>query len=194
MLLLGSQLIDTPVMSLQTGTELARTKEAIINPNNLKVLAYEVEGPTLDEDNSLLLVGDIREMSEVGMIVDSSDEFVSAEDVIKLKPLYDLHFTVLNKHVVDEQGKKIGKVVNYSIDIDSFVIQQLSVKRPLFKSLNDAELLIHRSQIVEINDHLIIVKSGKVKQTHAVKKGSRHYVNPFRQPNPQPESIDAQQS
>lgn len=180
-------------MSLQTGTELAKTKEAIVNPGDLRIVAYEVEGPNLDQSPSLLLMNDIREIGDMGMIIDSSDEFVGSEDVIKLKPLYDLHFSVVDKQVLDENHKKIGKVADYILDVDSFVIQQLSVKRPLLQSLNDTELLVHRSQIIEINDHEIIIKSGEHAQPVVTKEPSRHYVNPFRQSAPQPESVETNQ-
>jgi uncharacterized protein YrrD len=188
MLITGSQLVGTPIMSLQTGMPLGAAEGAIINPSNLKIVAYEVEGPNLDQHPSLLLVSDIREFSDMGMIIDSSDEFVGAEDVIKLKPLYDLKFTVLGKQVVDERRQKIGKVVDYTIEPRGFVIQQLSVKRPLLKSINEAELLVHRSQIVEINDRQIIVKAAHHKKTASNKKGALDYVNPFKQKAPQPET------
>lgn len=191
MLLTGSQLEGTPIMSLQTGVQLAVAQEAIIDPSNLKIVAYEVEGPNLDMRPSLLLVSDIRELSNVGMIIDSNDEFVGSEDIIKLKPLYDLKFTVLNKRVTDEQHKKIGKVIDYTLDAESFVIQQLSVKRPLLHSLQEAELLIHRSQIVEINDSEIIVKSATNKQSARAKSSTNlDYTNPFRQKSPQPEAVE----
>ena len=181
-------------MGLQTGAELARTQTAIISPSTLAIVAYVVEGPNLDHDPSLLLVKDIREMGDVGMIIDSSDEFVSDEDVIKLKPLYDLGFTVVDKQVLDEKRRKLGKVTDYVVDADSFVIQQLNVKRPLLKSLNDAELVIHRSQIVEVNDTEIIVKMTDIKATAVVQRATtRAYVNPFRHSNPQPETIDSKQ-
>ena len=191
MLLTQSQLVGTPVMSLQTGTPLALIETPIINPSNLKIIAFEVEGPNLDLRPSILLVSDIREFSDVGMIIDSSDEFVGSDDIIKLKPLYELHFTVVGKHVVDEKHKKIGKVTEYTFDADSFVIQQLNVKRPLFQSLNEAELLVHRSQIVEINDEEIIVKSATNKKpARSKKKADLAYANPFRQSSPQPETAD----
>lgn len=174
-------------MGLQTGKELASIQAAIINPHNLSVIAYLIEGPHLDHTPSYLRVADIRELGNLGMIVDSSDEFVEPDDIITDKPIYDLDFTLEGKHVVDDRGTKIGKVADYVVDIESFVIQQLNVKRPLLKSFNDDELLVHRGQIVEVNDSTIIIKSGKVKET-PIAIGSRHYVNPFRQTSPQPES------
>lgn len=185
MLVTGSQISGTPVMSLQTGAVLAITEDAIINPANLKIIAYELNGPNLDTKPSLLLIRDIREFGDMGMIVNSSEEFVSPEDIIKLQPLYELKFTLIGKYVKDIDHKKIGKVIDYTIDPGSFIIQQLTVKRPLLQSLHEAERLIHRSQIVEINDHEIIIKSGKAK--HSSKK-TVHYTNPFRQKTPQPEA------
>jgi hypothetical protein len=40
-------------------------------------------------------------------------------------------------------------VDDYTLDTSDFVIQQLNVKRGLFKSITDTGLLIDRSQIVE---------------------------------------------
>lgn len=184
MLLTGDQLIDMPIMSLQTGKELARTHTAIINPHNLCVIAYRITGPHLDYDPSYLRVADIREMGSLGLIVDSSDEFVEPDDIVTQKDIYDLGYELAGKQVMTTRKKKLGKVSNYVIDIDSFTIEQLVVKRPLLQSFNDDELLVHRGQIVEVNDTTIVVKSGDAKGKAAAAP-SRHYVNPFRQTAPQ---------
>lgn len=191
MLTTASQLIQVPVMSLQTGTELARTTEAVIDPRTLAVIAYELSGPLLDEHPSFLRVEDIREQSNIGLIVDSSDEFVGLDDVIKLKEVYEFSFELIGLPVVDEKGKKLGKVDGYTIELESFVIQQINVRRPILKSLGDTELLIHRSQIVKVSDSLITVKSGTI-HAQPVKTTVSDYVNPFRQPGKaQPEVIKA---
>lgn len=180
MLLAGSRLIDTPVMGLQTGAELARTSRAIIDPHTLEIVAYEVTGPLLDLHPSLLRVVDVREFSDIGMIIDSSDEFVSPDDIIKLGEVYKLNFTLVGMPVIDEKRRKVGKVDGYTIETVGFVIQQLSVKRPLLKSLNDAQLLIHRSQITEINNDAIIIHS-EVKPPEPIMQTVRDaYTNPFR--------------
>lgn len=187
MLLSGSELIDTPVMSLQTGKELARTSVAIINPHNLSIIAYRVSGPHLDNDPSFIRTADIRELGSLGMIIDSSEEFIEPDDIITDKPIYEIEFELEGKHVIDDHKSKVGKVIGYIVDIDSFIIEQIVVKRPLLKSFSDDELLVHRGQIIEVTDDTIIIKSGKV-ETKAKVTPSRHYVNPFRQTAPQPET------
>jgi len=179
-------------MSLQTGAELARTKMPIIDPRTLTIIAYELEGQLLDQHPSILRIADVRELSDIGMIVDSSEEFIGVSDVIKLKEIYDLHFPLIGLSVVDDKKHKLGKVEDYSVEMGGFVIQQLTVRRPLLKSLGDSELLIHRSQILEINDTTITVKSASNEVKDPVPHASRAYVNPFRQPGgAQPETIRA---
>lgn len=185
---------NMPVMSLQTGSELARASRAIINPHNLSIIAYELDGRLLDQQPSLLRIADIRETGALGMIVDSADEIVSPDDIIDLKKIYEYQFDLQNKAVVDEKGHRIGKVIGYTMDTDSFIIQQLRVKRPLLRSLGDVELLVHRSQIIKVSDDIIVIKSASVPPESPAKQlvnqGHIAFENPFRKnPQVQPESI-----
>lgn len=191
MLLLGERLLGTPVMSLQVGTKIAATVEPIIDPRNLVILGYEVDGPLLESHPKFIRIADIRELSDIGMIIDSSDELVDLDDVIKIKEVLGLNFTLIGMKVVDERGRKLGKVEDYILDTDSFVIQQLSVKGGLLSSLSSTGHMIHRSQITEISDTVITVKSTDKKLTSLETKGDIHrtYTNPFRKPaEPQPET------
>jgi len=192
MLLSASRLIDIPVMSLQTGGQLARTKLPLIDPRNLTILAYELAGPLLNEQPSFLRISDVRELSNLGLIVDSSDEFIGLDDVIKIKEVYEFQFDVLGKTVVDEKKHRLGKVTGYSLEPETFTIIQLNVKRPLLKSFTDTELIIHRSQIVEVDDTTITIQNDE--REHApVQRAAQAYTNPFRG-SAQPETIKSSQS
>ena len=188
MLVLGSRLHETPVMSLQTGTRLARTTQPLIDPTNLKIVAYQVDGPLLTEQPSFISTADISEMSAIGMIIDSTDELLGLHDVIKVEELYGMGNWLIGKPVINTDKQKLGKIEDYSVDTGSFMIQQLNVKRGILRGITETSLLVHRTQIVEINDDAIIIKSTKKKLHEPVMKSVRHeYVNPFRSPAPQPE-------
>ena len=184
-------MINTPIMGLQTSSQLAKTVSPLIDPANLKIVAYQVEGSLLTENPSLIRIADVRELSNIGMIIDSSDEFIGADDVVKIHDLIELGFELVGMNVIDEQKHRLGKVEDYSLDSESFVIQQLRVRRGLLKSLTDTELLIHRSQIVEINDNNIIVKTTAKKVEPTMEAERRAYINPFRNSVPQPELTDS---
>jgi len=193
MMLLGSTLIKAPIMGLQTGSEIAQTKSAIIDPATLAVIGYVLEGPLLEDGTWVLRIADVRELSDLGFIVDSADEFIHPEDVLKVNEIYQLNFPLLNMPVVDERRNKLGKVIDFTLETGSFVIQQLTVRRPLLKSFNDTELLIHRSQIIEINDDAIVVHSEAKAPEPELHEVVGSYVNPFRKPDsPAPETSDTQ--
>jgi uncharacterized protein YrrD len=174
-------------MSLQTGGKLAQTMQAIIDPRNLTIAAFELEGPLLSHSPAYLRVNEIREVSSIGMIIDSNDEIVTRDDVISLENVLNMNFQLIGLTVIDEMKHKLGKVEDYTLETGDFVIQQLHIKRGLLRGLTDTGLLIHRSQVVEITDTQIVVKTTAKKVARPIEAATRHeYVNPFRQ-SPQPD-------
>jgi uncharacterized protein YrrD len=191
-LILGSRILSTPVMSLQTGVKLASAIKPVIDPGKLYIYAYELDGPLLTEKGSYLRTADIREMGSVGMIVDSADEFITPSDIIQLEELLTLGFPLIGMKVVDEHRRKLGKVEDYTLESSSFYIQQLNIKRGVLRGITDTGLLINRAQIVEITDDYIVVKGNDIKtESKASVIPNAEYVNPFRQHSPAPDQRDA---
>ena len=195
MIILGSTLQNAPVMSLQTGGEIARTIRVIIDPADLRILAYTVESPLLTpHEVHLLRIADVRELSNIGMIVDSIDELVSPDDIVSLQKIYQLDFRLLGMQVIDQRRRKLGKIIDFTVDTATFCVEQITVKRPLLRSLNDTELIIHRSQIIEINNDEIIVHSEAKVPEPELHEVVGSYVNPFRKSSTAKQPADNEQS
>lgn len=189
MLLPINRLIDFPVMSLQTGMELARITEPIIDPRNLMIVAFYVTGARLETDPSVLHVDDIRELSDIGIIVDNSDVLMPTDDLVRLQQILDFNFVLINLKVIDETGRKLGKVMDYSIDAEGYSIQQLYTKQSLLRSISTTSNIIHRSQIISVTNQRIVVKSGRVRhQLNEHARSTSQFINPFRG-SAQPERI-----
>lgn len=184
MLLPNSRLQHIPVMSLQTGGELARTARPIIDPRNLTIVAFELSGDHLDQSPSLLRIEDIREVSTLGLIIDSSDEFIGVDDVIKIKQIYTYDFRLIDLPVFDTHHHKLGTVCGFTYETDGFVLQQLNVKRPFLLSFSDTEKLVHRSQIISVRDDAIVVRSSDTEVKAPVGQKIHAYTNPFRSAQP----------
>ena len=184
MLILASKIKNTPIMGLQTGSQLAITGNAIIDPANLQIMAYRLDANTFSNDEMLLRIADIRELSRIGFIIDSGEEFILPTDVIKIKEVLDLNFEIIGIKVVDEKNNKLGNVIDYTLSLANFTVQQLIVKRPFFKGLNDPTLTIHRSKIIAIDDDKITIKSEQesspIKRAEKTENFVPNYVNPFR--------------
>ncbi|MBR5418747.1 PRC-barrel domain-containing protein [Candidatus Saccharibacteria bacterium] len=191
MLLVGSRVIGTRVLSLHVGGTVATVKRAIIDPEDLNVIAYQLEGPIIKNDpevGDILDVKDLREVSLDGLIVDSTDRFTTREDVIRFDKVMSLNFNLVGLKVVTQDGKKLGKIKDYTLDSTTFMIYQLIVERPFMSSLIDSELTINRSQIIEIDDYKVTIKHDKAEVKVKKEKGTEteefvpNFTNPFRKP------------
>lgn len=174
-------------MSLQTGRKLASTGRPIIDPRNLLIVAYYCKDYALKNKTYILRTADIRDYGSMGFIVDSADELVEPEDIIKIKEVIDINFNLIGLNVENEDKVKLGKVESYSVESKTFTIEQIKVRRPLLKSFNDTGLLINRNQIIEVTDEKIIVKSTKIKNEEKAKYTPQPFINPFATTNPQSE-------
>lgn len=186
MLINGSSLLGRPVLSLHIGGAIGEVQSIIVDPNELKIVALFLAGPLIKPgDANLLETKSIREFSKLGMIVDSSDELLQQDEVVALDKIIQLNFRVDGLTVEDEKGAKLGKVVDFTVDVLDFRIMQLVVKRPILKALLDSELVIGRSEIVEVTDTKIIVKNevSKTNKKKAEAEFIPNFINPFRGQN-----------
>jgi sporulation protein YlmC with PRC-barrel domain len=156
MLQLSSMLINRPVLSLRTGTEVATALEPIINPGNLKIEGFYCQD-NRSRQQLILVSQDIRDVMPRGMIINDHDQLVQPEELVRLNPVMRLSFVLIGKPVVTVSGHKLGKIGDYSVDIDSMFIQKIYVTQSIFKSFNGGNLGIDRTQIVEITDKKITV-------------------------------------
>lgn len=181
MLIEGSKLLKYPILSLHTASRIAEVKGLVIDPNFLKVVAFEINAIS-SKQRLFLEASSVREFSKMGMIVDSDEEFIEKDDVIKLKETIDLGFSLDNMKVVSKKKAMLGRIEDFIINTEDFQIMQLIVKRPIYKALIDPELVIGRSDIHEINDREIVVKSeeGTIMKKSGTLDFVPNFVNPFK--------------
>ena len=181
MLIEGSKLLKYPILSLHTASRIAEVKGLVVDPNFLKVVAFEISAAS-SRQSLFLEASSVREFSKMGMIVDSDEEFVEKDDVIKLKETIDLGFSLDNMKVVSKKKAMLGRIEDFIINTEDFQIMQLIVKRPIYKALIDPVLVIGRSDIHEINDSEIIVKSeeGTIMKKSGTLDFVPNFVNPFK--------------
>lgn len=189
MLINGSKLNECPILSLHVGGEIARVTEPIVDPDSLKIIGFKLEGKLIRDDvGNILPIGSVREFSRMGMIVDSIDEFVMADDIVRIHDVLKLNFALPGLKVVTRKKVKLGKVLDYTVDVETWHVQQLIVQRPVMKAFFDPELIIPRKQIIEVDDYQVIVKDEHEKVKSKVAKEEPvgfvpNFINPFREPD-----------
>lgn len=156
MLQLTGMIINRPVMSLRTGTQVATALTPIINPNNLKIEGFWCRAGRRKQ--LVLLSQDIRDSLPQGLVVNDEDVLTEQDELVRLKPIIQIKFELLGKTVETSSGRKLGKVNDYATDTDSMFIKKLYVAQPLYRNLGGGHLGIDRTQIIEITDKKIVVQ------------------------------------
>ncbi|MDO4752960.1 MAG: PRC-barrel domain-containing protein [Candidatus Saccharibacteria bacterium] len=195
MLIANSKLMNSPILSMQDSGRVATITNSIVNPDNLKIIAFRAYGAVNKDGGNLLDVRSIREYSKLGIVIDSRDEFVSPDDVVKIKKVIELNFNLIGLKVVTKKGTKLGKIIDFTVTEDNFSVQQIIVKRTAIKGFMDPELVIPRVEIAEVTDDKVIVKNeAKTIKERALKEDFvPNFVNPFRkteEPAPAPSHIE----
>lgn len=156
MLQLSGMIINHPLLSLRTGTQIGMVLTPIINPNNLKI-----EGFICHDDATrkqlILVAQDIRDVLPQGIVVNDQDVLTEPEELVRLKDVIGINFELIGKRVETTDKTKLGKVSDYAIETTSMYIQKMYVTQSIFKNFGTSNLGIDRTQIAEINDKKIVV-------------------------------------
>ena len=185
MLIYASKIIGTRVLSVQAGGAIGEISKVIVDPNDLKVIAFRVGGGVVARSNANILdVSSIREYSSYGMVIDEIEELVEPDEVTKIKDVLDLNFDLVGLKVETKKGSKLGKVIDFTMTSEDFMTQQIIVQRPTVKRLVDPELTIPRGEVVEVTDYKIIVKDEEkvIRKKAENEDFVPNFVNPFREP------------
>lgn len=168
-------------MSLQTGTELARTVKSIVDPRNLRIVALYVEGDQLGVHSLVLHVSDIREVSDIGFIVNDSNVLMELDGLVRLQQIIEFQFELIDLPVFDRLQSKLGKVSDYAFDPADYQVQQIYIRESFIKSFSSVSNIIHRSQIISVTSERIVVESGIIKDPVSEKTSAMQALsNPFR--------------
>lgn len=155
MLVLSNNLIKKQVLSLRTSSPVATILSPIVNPNNLKIEGFYCQDST--KQILILVAQDIRETVDEGYIVNDHDVLAKEEDLVRLQETLKLKYYPIDKLVVTESGKRLGRIDDYATDIDSMYIVKLYISQSLIKSFTGGSLVVDRNQIIEITPRRIVV-------------------------------------
>ncbi len=159
MLQLSQIYYDRKILSLRTGGPIGQALSPVINPNNLKIEGWYATA-IKERESYILPAGDVRDIISKGIVVDDHTALTPTDDLVRLKPVIDIGFEVIGKTVKNDRKRTIGKVADYAVDDASLFIQKIYVTQSLLKNFSGRQLIIDRSQIIEITDKNIIVKSA----------------------------------
>lgn len=157
MLQLSKTLFNQPVMSLRTGGQVATATTPIIDPNNLKIEGWYCQD--LFSKNVLILLGqDVRDVIKQGLVINDHDNLSEPDELVRLKDILELDFELLSMPTVTASKKRLGKVTDFAVEMETLYIQKLYISQPLIKSFSGGSLSVDRNQIIEITNRKIVIQ------------------------------------
>lgn len=169
MYILSGQIKNLAVISLQTGESVAVTTDPVIDPSKLEIIAFMCRA-TGDKQQPVLLTQDVRQLTKDALLIDGYDEIEEAAEIIRLHDILDQKFQLIGCRVENESGTSLGKTEDYSLNVETYLINKLYVKRPLLKSFASGSLVIDRTQIVDVRRDKIVVRDATVAELAVVRQ------------------------
>ncbi len=160
MYILGSNIKNVQVFSLQTGQPVAKVLGPLIDPANLEIVAFSViTGPRRP---AVLLSRDLRRLTGDTAVIDSDEDLSSPDDIVRLQEIIRKRFNLPGLQVVNESGQKLGKITDYVVGLASRKVTKIYVKPPFLKSVLSSNLIIDRAQIVDVTPKKITVRDASL--------------------------------
>lgn len=156
MLTLGQSLINRNILSLRNSAIIGHITGVLIDPNNLKIEGWLAQDH-FKKQPVILLAQEVRDIIGQGFVVDDEAALSTQEDLVRLQPIMELHFELIDKPVISQGGQRLGKVNDYAFDKDAMFIQKLYVSQSVLKSFSGGTLVIDRTQIIEVTDRKVVV-------------------------------------
>ncbi|MEK9132983.1 MAG: PRC-barrel domain-containing protein, partial [Patescibacteria group bacterium] len=167
---LYSEFIGMPVFSEYSSSPLALIKDAIIDPENGKLLALLVK------NNHIIVPMDIERSTTSAIFIADNDRILPVDDVLRVKMVLSRHISIPSAKVITEKNHEyLGRVTDFEIDTTHMVLANIHVaKQFLFLHFN--ERIIDFKHIVRIEKHSVIVKEQAVMSKAKVAVGESAFA------------------
>lgn len=167
MLVINDAISGKKVMSIHAGGAIASIEGALIDPSNLKILAFSVNAKNI-KYFSVVFSSDIREWGQIGAIINSEDEIIEVdENLPKIKDIAQSKFRLEGIGVRTESGRRLGRVKNYIFETDGFFVVKFYIEKIAWLGIFKQPIVIERESIINVTDKFLVVSddASKVKNT-----------------------------
>jgi sporulation protein YlmC with PRC-barrel domain len=155
MLRLLSEILTLPLVSSQSGEPVGKIDDYVLDAAKGLVVAYRVKS---GRETLYLSTIDITRYYDNAILLRGPDVLRPIGELVRIEPLTREHVDIFGLRVVDQEGKRIGKVRDCLIHTIGNHIARIYVKPGLLGGLMAEERIFPRDQIVSIDAHKVVVR------------------------------------
>lgn len=146
-------MLGMPVISESDGHILGRIMNILIHPDNGRILAFSLDFSF----GKIVLPADVRGIFRELIVRDN--DIAAGEDVVRISEVLERDCPVYAARVVAKNGKFLGRVFDYSLNIDMGMMTNIFVAKSFLGLVRWGQRIISFSNILEIRPGKIVVKS-----------------------------------
>ncbi len=150
---LYSKIIRSYVFREESLRPIASVRDLVIDPNNGKVVAIEVNRGR----KMVISPMDITAWGSA-MKIGGRDDIVNVDELVRVKEVWERRAQIFGQKVETEGGKVLGKVIDFVIDGKFLVLKKLYVAKVFLGLLKFDSRIILAKNIIEILPNKIVVK------------------------------------
>jgi sporulation protein YlmC with PRC-barrel domain len=105
---------------------------------------------------------DIRFIARDCILINDLSDLTDPADIIRLPVIIKDSYDPIGKKMVTESGKRLGKIDNYTVNLDSGRVQKLYAQPILLQSWFGSSVIVDRNQIVDLSDTAVVVKDAAI--------------------------------
>lgn len=158
MLLSYSQIIKTPIASIESSTKIGEIKELVLSSHFSAVDAFVLEPAFFDRQTKVICKIDVIELCREGLVVNNFNSVSNLEEVVKVKDLIKKQYLGIGQKAFDQNGVYIGRVVDFFVDNTDLSIKKVFLKKGL------TEKVIPTSSIVQFDGKKLIIRDADRKR------------------------------
>lgn len=158
MIIEARKLIGLPVAAIDTESKIGTIREIIIDPETGKLLGFLVKTGVVFSRTLALSIVDVKEWDPNGIVTESIENLVPADEIIRIKNVLEKYESILNMKAKTESGKSLGLCENFLIDtvtesVIKFYLKDILGKTRIFPTealIKIDKALIFRDDVAEI--------------------------------------------
>ena len=158
---LYSNILGTPVFDQDGGRPITTVRDLVVDPESGKLIAFVVN----QSKNLIITPVDILFWKEILKVRDR-DAIISASEVLRVESVQKNGIHFFHNKVETKSGKFLGKVVDFEIDTNLYVLARIHVAKGFLGLIKYDSRIIPADHIVEVLEDKIVVKDDfqEVKQ------------------------------
>ncbi|MBU2595394.1 PRC-barrel domain-containing protein [Patescibacteria group bacterium] len=159
MLISALELKDGEVISLESGAVIGKIREPIVDPNNGKVLAFDVRVGFLTK-RLILSSNDIIEWQHSALLVYGMNVLVEPIEIKRVFDLIKKRVRIIGKKALTQKGVKLGRVEDVYIDSTTGMIAKYNLTHGILSNFIEEGRIIPANLVVKIDKKGIIFKDS----------------------------------